>query len=576
MQQAIKSRSFKTNILTLAICTALYGCNDSSSNDPVVNDDTTPGATEPGSNSPDATTPDDKTVTVVNPDIGGGKILFYTTAGAFIDSANVGNLPDMVEFASATSLVVANEGEPEDDYVADDEGSISIITLSADKTVLDVKTLGFTDDMLDGDVRIKPGSDAQHDLEPEYVAVNAQGTQAWVTLQENNAVAMVDLTTQSISKVKSLGKIAIKDQAMDITDDGAANPVVGNPDNIFALYMPDTLQAVTIAGQDYYVTANEGDDREYGDYEDLEKAKDLEDDAEDSLLSAQLQTDLLDTDAKKLRVLKDLGKNTDGIYDELYMTGTRSFTIWSADGARVFDSGSEFEAEIAVNYSASFNTRVDDTDDADDIQELVDDGVPHEMVGDTAFFFEGVDARSLKKGVEPEALAIHKIGDKTFAYIGLEKQGGMFVYDISTPAASTMVEYVNDIDYTALPTAAGDLAPEGMVAFEQDSKHYLAVANELSSTLALYELATDGRATKLISLSLGGFDTGAAEIVDYSPQDKKLFVTNAETQKVDVIDVSTPATAAKVSSIDFSAYADDLQSVSVKDGVLAIAVKRKD
>ena len=548
---------FNKIVLTIAILSALYGCDDSSSSG-AVNDGV---ASSPDTTEPPVNTPDEKTVTVNNPDIGGGKILFYTTAGQFIDAANVGHLPDMVKFASATSLVVANEGEPADDYATDDEGSISVISLSADKTVLDVKTLGFTDEMLEGDVRIKPDSDAKHDLEPEYVAINEAGTQAWVSLQENNAVAIVDLTTNAISKVKSLGKIEIKDQKIDIADDDTANPVIGSPANIFALYMPDTLQAVNIGGVDYYITANEGDDREYGDYEDLEKAKDLENDQGESLLSAQLQNDLLDTDSKKLRVLKDLGKNDAGVYDELYMTGTRSFTIWNADGTRVFDSGSDFEEEIASSLPSYFNTRVDDTDDADDIQDLTDDNIPFEMIGETAFFFEGVDARSLKKGVEPEALAIHKIGDKTFAYIGLEKQGGMFVYDISTPAASTMVEYINDVDYSALPTVAGDLAPEGMVAFEQDAKHYLAVANELSSTLALYELATDGRATKLISINLGGFGTGAAEIVDYSAQDKKLFVTNAETQKVDVIDVS--------------AYADDLQSVSVKDGVLAIAVKRK-
>lgn len=513
---------------------------------------------------------------VVNPDIGGGQVLLYTTAGEFIDAANVGNLPDMVKFADNNTLVVANEGEPEDDYVSDDEGSISIIKLAGNNTVQTVNTLAFADEMLEGDVRIKPGATVQEDLEPEYVAVNEAGDTAWVTLQENNAVAVVDLTTQTITKVQGLGKVTLADQKIDILDDGIANPTLGSPANIFALYMPDTIQSVNIAGSDYFITANEGDDREYGDYEDLEKAKDLEDEQENSLLSQQLQDDLLDTDAKKLRILKDLGKNEAGIYEELYMTGTRSFTIWDAEGNKVFDSGAQFEEEVAVDYSASFNTRVDDTVDADDIQELIDDSVPYEMVGDTAYFWEGVDARSLKKGVEPEALAIHKIADKVFAYIGLEKQGGFFVYDITTPAQASMVQYINNIDYTALPTAAGDLAPEGMVTFTQDEKHYLAVANELSSTLGLYELAQDGTATHLTSLELGGFDEGAAEIVDYSAQDKKLFVTNAETQKVDVIDVAAPATASRVASIDFSAYADDLQSISVKNGVLAIAVKRKE
>ncbi len=511
----------------------------------------------------------DNDITINHPDIGGGKVQLYTTTGEYIDTANVGNLPDMVKFVNASSLVVANEGEPEDDYLADDEGSISIITLSTDKTVLDVTTLGFSDDQLVGNVRIKPDSTAANDLEPEYVAVNSAGDTAWVTLQENNAVAIVDIASKSILQVKSLGKVTVANQAMDITYDGIANPIVGNPADVFALYMPDTIVSYSVGGSDYYVTANEGDDREYGDYEDLEKANKL-------ALSAQLEAAVVTPDMgmEKLRVLSDLGDtNNDDVYEELYLTGTRSFTIWDADGNVVFDSGSEFEEAVATTLTAYFNTRVDDTDDAEDIQALIDDGVSYEMHGDTAYFWEGVDARSLKKGVEPESLAVHAIGDKVFAYIGLEKQGGFFVYDVTAPASATMVEYFNDIDYSQLPSAAGDLAPEGMVTFEQDGSHYLAVANELSSTLSVFELATDGTVTKLTSLNVGSFDEGAAEIVDYSPADKTLFVTNAETSMVDIIDISTPALPSVVSRVDFSEHASDVQSVSVKDGVLAIAVK---
>ena len=206
--------TFQKSLLSLAIVTALVGCDD-----------------------------DENTVEINNPDIGGGQVLIYTTDGEFVDAANVGNLPDMVKFANNNTLVVANEGEPEDDYVADDEGSISIITLNSDNKVQDVTTLGFTNDMLDGEVRIKPDSDASKDLEPEYVAVNAAGDTAWITLQENNAVAIVDLEDKEIETVKSLGKVTVSDQKMDITDDDTAAPVLNNPDNIFALYQPDTIQA---------------------------------------------------------------------------------------------------------------------------------------------------------------------------------------------------------------------------------------------------------------------------------------------------------------------------------------------
>lgn len=510
------------------------------------------------------------TVEVVNPDIGGGKVLLYTTDGTYIDTANVGDLPDNVVFATDNKLITANEGEPSDDYTSDPEGSVSIIELSTDNKVQTVTTLGFDSVTIPDDVRIKPGSEAAADLEPEYVAVSSDGSKAWVSLQENNAVAIVDVENKSISAVKSLGVVEWKNRLVDIVDDDVANPATA-PDNIFALYQPDTMVGVNIGGTEYFVSANEGDDRDYEGWVDYEKANGLENEAEESLLSDVLQTAILGTDMKKLRVLKDLGQDDDGIYQALYMAGTRSFSIWNADGEQVFDSGSEFENHIAANFSAVFSTRVDDTDDAGDIADLLAGGNATTTVGDTVYFWEGVDARSLKKGVEPEALAVTKIGDKVFAYIGLEKQGGFFVYDITTPESASMVEYVNDINYDAAPADAGDLAPEGMAAFEQDGVYYLAVANELSSTVALYSLSTDGSATRLNSLSTGNFDKGAAEILSY--YNGQLFVTNAETDTVDIIDVSNPASPVKAGNIDFSEHADDLQSVTVRNGVVAIAVK---
>jgi len=517
-------------------------------------------------------------VQVNNPDIGGGQVLFYTTSGEYKGAANVGNLPDMVTFShDGKFLVSANEGEPNDDLSVDPKGSVSIIEIDAskDKLVRDVTTLTFDDVAVDADVRIKPGSTASVDLEPEYVAITEDDKKAFISLQENNAIAYVDLEAKTITAVKSLGAKDFDRIDIDSKDD--AN-VATAPDNIFGLYMPDTITSYNVGGADYFITANEGDDRDdWADvYTDYWKASDLLDD-EGELFSAQLTTDILDVSGKKkLRVLNDLGKDDNGIYTELYIAGTRSFSIWDAEGRQVFDSGVDFEDTVAAASPTQFNTRVDDTDDANDIQELIDDSIPYEMIGDTAYFFEGVDARSQKKGVEPEALSVIKIGDKVFAYIGLEKQGGLFVYDVTNPAAATMVEYFNDIDYTKLPTQAGDLAPEGMVTFTQDGADYLAVANELSSTVALYELAADGRVTKLDSLQVGGFDEGAAEILSYDPESTSLYATNAEQQRVEIISVADPLNLVVSGNIDFSEYADDLQSVSVKNGLVAIAVKRKD
>lgn len=216
-----------------------------------------------------------KTVTISNPDIGGGKILLYTTAGEFKGAANVGNLPDMVTFlADGMTLVSANEGEPESNYAEDPQGSVSIITLDKkiDGLVRDVTTLTFDNIPMPEGVRIKPGASAVADLEPEYIAVNPDGTRAWVTLQENNAVAIVDLRAKKIMGVKPLGEK--KFDAVDIdSKDGAS--VCPAPENILALYQPDTIAAYRVKGADFFVTANEGDDREYDAWEDYAKAASL-------------------------------------------------------------------------------------------------------------------------------------------------------------------------------------------------------------------------------------------------------------------------------------------------------------
>ncbi|MCK5069159.1 MAG: hypothetical protein KAR01_01410, partial [Desulfocapsa sp.] len=159
-----------------------------------------------------------------NPDIGGGKILFYTTDGNYISAANVGYSPDMVKFSEDGKTVLsANEGEPSADYKKDPEGSVSIITLGdpQDELILDVTTLYFKDVPIPLDLRIKPNSSPAQDIEPEYIAINETGTKAWVSLQENNGLAIIDLQKKQISSVVSLG--VNKFQFVDINNRDGAN-----------------------------------------------------------------------------------------------------------------------------------------------------------------------------------------------------------------------------------------------------------------------------------------------------------------------------------------------------------------
>ena len=101
------------------------------------------------------------------------------------------------------------------------------------------------------------------------------------------------------------------------------------------------------------------------------------------------------------------------VYEDLYSFGSRSFTIWdTSTGRPVFDSGSDFERITAQQLGGSFNAS-NDSNDGDD--------------------------RSDDKGPEPEAVEIASINGNTFAFIALERVGGVMVYNITNPQNAEFV-----------------------------------------------------------------------------------------------------------------------------------------
>ncbi len=142
-----------------------------------------------------------------------GHIVFFTTDGEFLNQVETGPQPDMITFTpEGTKVLTANEGEPNDDYSVDPEGSITIVDLTDGVKTLTqehVTTVGFTafnDIELDPAIRIfGPGATVAQDLEPEYIAVAPDSRTAWVTLQENNALAVLDLTTNQVIALLPLG-----------------------------------------------------------------------------------------------------------------------------------------------------------------------------------------------------------------------------------------------------------------------------------------------------------------------------------------------------------------------------------
>ena len=412
-----------------------------------------------------------------------GKAVFYSSTDySKLGEAEVGALPDMLTFTpDGSRVLVANEGEPSDDYGNDPEGSISVIDVGGGYQMPPVTTLdfrGFNDDaeaLREAGVRIfGPGATPAQDFEPEYIAVSADGTRAWASLQENNAIAVIDLEALAITDVRPLGfkDHSVAGQGIDPSNsdgfDVRTVPVLG-------MYQPDTIAAFEQDGERYLLTANEGDARDYDAFSEEVDVKDLALDPDAFPDAEALQADEALGDLKVTSTLGATGVETaegEPVYDTLYAYGARSFSIRRADSAElVYDSGDDFERITGERYGDAYNN--DNTEN---------DG----------------DSRSDNKGPEPEAIAYGEIDDRAYAFIGLERMGGFLVYDISDVTAPAFVTYVNNRDLDADPESgtAGDLGPESIVFIAaadspEPGTPMLAVGNEISGSTTLYRLGRE-------------------------------------------------------------------------------------
>ncbi|SDQ67912.1 bifunctional metallophosphatase/5'-nucleotidase [Microbacterium sp. cf332] len=428
-----------------------------------------------------------------------GTLVFFDAdaddaASARLGSVTVGALPDMVTIsADGAYAVVANEGEPADDFSLDPEGSIGVVSLPRTVTAPEqqaVRIAGFDAFEAGGSTPLHPdvrvfGPDVaapdqgdrpleanrvSRNLEPEYITV--AGTTAYAALQEANAIAVIDLAKAEVTGVLPLGFVdhGADGHGLDPSDRDERIDIRTFP-GLKGMPMPDGIQSYSAtvdgAAATYLVTANEGDAREWGDYAEAVRVKDLGDDGlapvcADSPLAAQLGDDQLG----RLNVTTENGLPADGsCYDELYAFGSRSFSIWGTDGTLVFDSGDEFEqiiARVAPEYFDSNHTEAN------------------------------LEGRSDDKGPEPENLSIGTVGGRTYAFIGFERVGGVIVYDITDPTAASYVTYVNNRDFAAdaESPAAGDLGPEGIQFIpalrSPSGEPLLVVGNEVSGTTTVY------------------------------------------------------------------------------------------
>lgn len=448
-----------------------------------------------------------------------GAVLFYTLDAlgdaSFTKAVKVGALPDMVTFTPNGNLVlVANEGEPANDYSIDPEGSISLIGINNNEPDDLASTINLSTDIVFRSDLIEPndydtdakrmallanmgvkfagpeGNTVAKDLEPEYIAISADSKIAYVSMQENNAIGVLNLQEKTI-EIKPLGFKDWGKYDIDYTNEDKL-PSFRKLPNVLGMYQPDTIATYSWNGATFVVTANEGDARDYAGYSEDIRVRDIVDPrALNGRLSTPLQ-ELYDltggrSGLGRLKVTSALGDtDNDGEFEALYAYGARSFSIWDQNINMVFDSGDDFEKISSAILGENFNS---------------------------AHTANNGDNRSDDKGVEPEALDIGTIEGQTYAFIGTERSGDLFIYDITNPFQSTFVAYYNNRDFTLefeldddldnpcdpaegldctnVPNA-GDLGPESIkfisASQSPNGNPLVVVGNEVSGTVTVYQI----------------------------------------------------------------------------------------
>ena len=442
------------------------------------------------------------------PKTGIGKVVFYDAALTLLASVNVGAQPDMITFTpDGRYVLTANEGEPNHyfqpgdpgfdpaDPSVDPEGSVSVIDVSGgvgSVTQANVRTASFAglNGMsraalfadASGNIRVYgPNSTVAQDLEPEYIAISQDSKTAWVTVQEANAIAVIDIEAANLRELRGLGvkNHQLAGNGIDPSDRDGGVHIATYPLN--GLYLPDSIGSYKVNGKEYLVMANEGDSRVY--------TKVIQDPAfpedptktltvgfnEESTIGGLALDPVAFPDAATLKTNAVLGRlritnvhgntDADAEYERLFTFGGRSFTIRNPDGSLVWDSGDEFEKITAEAFPANFNAS--NTNNT-------------------------LDNRSTSKGPEPEGIALGKVFGRDYAFIGLERIGGVMVYDISDPTKPEFIQYINHRDFSqaANTPAALDLGPEGLAFVSEEEsptgQPLLIVGNEVSGTTTIF------------------------------------------------------------------------------------------
>lgn len=378
----------------------------------------------------------------------GRVVVFDTETLGVIANIAVGALPDMVTFTpDGKFILTADEGEPNVNYSVDPVGTISIIDVEAG---YQVTKLGFgsfasqVEGLKANGLRVfGPNASFEQDIEPEYIAVSANSQKAWVSLQENNGIARIDIPRKEVEAILPLG---FKDYSqagneMDLSDQDGGFHFIARP--VKGIYQPDGLAVLSQGNVPFVFSANEGDAREYTGFVEMARVSNASVKL-DSLYFPNYVELKKNSQLGRLNVTKTLGDTDgDGFFEELYSIGARSFSIWHGQtGERLFDSKNELD------------------------RRCVELGIYP-------------DSRSDDKGSEPESVTIGRVGNRNILFVGMERADAVFVYEMANPGKPVFLQHL----------ITGD-APEGMhfveAAKSPNGKSLLIVSSEDDGVVKIY------------------------------------------------------------------------------------------
>ena len=441
-----------------------------------------------------------------------GEVRFFDLDLKPTGSVKVGFQPDMIVFTpDGKTLLAACEAEPSDDGVEDHSGSISIIDLTggiASASVRDATFDAFAgrcQELRDAGVHLPMlGRSLMQQLEPEYIAISTDGTRAYVSLQEANAIAVVDVRNAVVTAILPLGlkDFSASGVGLDASDKDVRATITPWP--VHAMYQPDSIAFFSHNGRSYLATANEGDPHDHPFFSEVQRVSKLKN-SKDSTAPAldptrfplvvesgdgYAQKDLLNAKAiGRLEVSEARGDlDGDGDFDQLVCFGGRSVSVW-----KVIEDVSGCATSLELEW-----------DSGSAIERTVRDRMPKAFNADNRSN-PSRDARSDVRGPEPEGLTIANIDARRILFVGLERTGGVMSWDISDPAKPIFAGYLNrrdpgvdldiDEDGDKMPDhleAIGDLGVEGVMVIPAQSspttRPILVLCNEVSGTVSLFDL----------------------------------------------------------------------------------------